>query len=258
MKYLLSLLLTINPITYISQINSAQKQAQAAFNQNQYKTAISKYQYLINELKVDNPQVFLNLAHACFQIKSYNEASAYYKQILQSRSTTSQSVALNQLGLIQYEEENLSEALELFKQAIKKDPQNYKARYNYELTLKKLNQPSNKPNQSPQNNSQRPNSSPRPSENTLNNPNANSPNNQEAQDKQKDPNGNDQTGQLDEENPPNAQNQLKPKKLEAIKLNRERAEAILETMRNQEIQYIQQMQRRKKKRSSSSKNERDW
>ncbi len=58
--------------------------------------------------------------------------------LLDNADKQAASIAYTQLGIMQAKDKELEKAAELFKQALKKDPKNDNARYNYELVKKML------------------------------------------------------------------------------------------------------------------------
>ncbi len=248
MKYWLSLLLIINPITYISQINEAKEAAQEAYLAQDYQLALLKYQDLLADFKVDEAPIYANMAHAYFKLDLHDQAAVYYQKTLEKADASLQAIAYNQLGYIAYLEADFTQALSLFKQALLKDAHNQSARYNFELTKKTLllnpEATSPVPKKLEENRSlgdSRPDEEKNASEKSPESP----------QEKTSDQ-GEKKATLGDQEN-------LQPKKLEEIKLNREKAEAILEALKNQEIQYIQQLQRKQKnKNQRQAKQQKAW
>jgi tetratricopeptide (TPR) repeat protein len=188
----------------------------------------------------------MNLAHGYFQLRDADKAAFYYTKLTEKGNNFTQSVALNQLGYIADVTQNPERALEYFKQAILKNPQNYEARYNYELVRKRLQR-------QPQNNATQ--------------------NKQTKQENKQDPEGKDEiqkveqkinrpdekdSNQKNEESTEEKKVQLQPEKLKEAKLNKEKAEAILEALKNQEAQYIQQLPKKKNTQKANSKKLPDW
>ena len=140
MKYgfflMLTLLLT-DPIK-ISKINSAKSKAKDAFQAGDYKQAATLYTYLIDSLGVQEDEILLNRAHAYYLQKDTAHAQSDYQALAQSSKNEIASKADLHLGLIANQNKKSEQALNLFKQAIKADPSNEEARYNYEMLKKKL------------------------------------------------------------------------------------------------------------------------
>ncbi|NOS93053.1 MAG: hypothetical protein HOP30_14110 [Cyclobacteriaceae bacterium] len=135
--FLIGSLLLIDP-GKISKINSAKAEAKKAYLSGDFKTAVKKYSYLIDSLGVNEEEVRANLANAYFQLNDTTHAQNTYQQLTQSANKRISSVANQQLGVMANNKEKLDEALNYFKQALKAAPENNEARYNYEVVKKKL------------------------------------------------------------------------------------------------------------------------
>lgn len=140
MKYgfFLMLALMITDPIKISKINSAKSKAKDAFQAGDYKQAASIYTYLIDSLGVQEDEILLNRAHAYYLQKDTAHAQSDYQALAQSSKNQIASKADLHLGLIANQNKKPEQALSLFKQAIKADPTNEEARYNYEMLKKKL------------------------------------------------------------------------------------------------------------------------
>ncbi len=244
MKYILLFLLVINPITYIYEVNQLQSEASQAYNNKNFYKTIRHYETLMNDLKIEHAGVYLNLAHAYLSLKDAEKATFYYLQASKNAEQMLRSKALNQLGFLAMLDHKYYEAKDYFQQALMQDPQNDTARFNLELLLKKIKagliqlpqqknsrkQPTKENTSTQASDTQKASSSPTPTpedQQTM-----------EAQIAQKEG--------------------LQSKKLEEIKLNREKAEAILNALKNQEIQYIQQLPRKSNTKNTNSTQIPNW
>lgn len=204
-----------------------------------------------------------------------------YLELVNSDDKTIASGACNQRGIIAYiqsdqeksgnKEGLFEQSLAHFKNALRKNPANEAARYNYELLKKMKREQEQKKQQQKQDQK-----------------NQDQKQNQEKQDQKKQQQKEDQKkqeqkekkqeqeqkeekqGQKKEEQKPEdaekteeqkekeKQEKLKKflKKLREMKISREKAEMILEAMKNNEIQYVQQNKRKAKKKKDHSKP--DW
>lgn len=124
-------------INKIARVNKLKKAAESAYNNQDYPQAINTLRTLTDSLGSDEDEVFLNLANAYFQVKDTANAMQFYSRVLGSEQKELISVAHQQLGVIQQQQNKLEAALEQFKASLKSDPSNEDARYNFEL-LKKL------------------------------------------------------------------------------------------------------------------------
>lgn len=141
MKVLLTWLLLLSTLTdpgKISKVNTLKKEAQKAYNAGDYTTAIEKYRMLKDSMKVAEDEVTLNLANAYFQKNDTTAALTEYQQISSSTNNAIRSKSNQQIGVLNNRQGKFEEALANFKQAIKADPNNMDARYNYEMLKKKL------------------------------------------------------------------------------------------------------------------------
>jgi tetratricopeptide (TPR) repeat protein len=124
-------------INKIARVNKLKRAAETAYRNGNFEEAISSFRSLTDSLGVNEDPVLLNLANSYFQTKDTASAMQYYARILGSDNDEMRSLAYQQLGVINQQQNKLSEALAHFKSALKSDPSNEDARYNYEL-LKKI------------------------------------------------------------------------------------------------------------------------
>lgn len=166
MKYLFFIFFAvftlIDPIK-LNKINAVKAEARSAYNEGNYKLAIEKYRYLIDSLDVNEEEVNLNLAHAYYLTKDTTNALSLYQPLTGSSKKDINSKANQQLGVMLNEQGKAEEALNHFKQAVKADPANELARYNYEMLKRKLDE-ENKQNQDQRNQNNQKNKDQEPSE----------------------------------------------------------------------------------------------
>jgi predicted negative regulator of RcsB-dependent stress response len=122
----------------IGKINSTKREAKKAFEAKDFKTAISKYKYLVDSLGVQEDEVSMNLANAYFQSNDSLSAIQWYTPLTQSKDARIRSLANQQLGVLANHQGKPDEALTYFKNSMKAAPENDDARFNYELIKKKL------------------------------------------------------------------------------------------------------------------------
>lgn len=134
---LIGLAVSTDP-TKTGKINKAKREAKELFNQGDYKAAAEKYKFLVDSLGVQEDEVNLNLAHAYYLSKDSANAVSSYQMLTGSSNADVRSKANQQLGVISNKGGKAELALSYFKQALKSDPQNADARYNYEMLKKKL------------------------------------------------------------------------------------------------------------------------
>jgi len=143
---LFTLAAIIDPVT-IGKINALKREAREAYTAGDYKTAIAKYRYLLDTLHATEDEVMLNLANAYFNSRDTTQAMASYQSVMGSTKADIRSKAQQQLGVMNHRAGRLEEALNNFKQAIKADPNNRDARFNYEMLKKKLEEEKKKQQQ---------------------------------------------------------------------------------------------------------------
>lgn len=280
MRIVLAILLLIgtgfNDIDRIAKANKLKKEAREAFQNGDYSTAISNYHYLLDSMKMDDDKIRLNLASAYYQSKDTANSQSGYSGLTASNNKLVQSTAHQQLGVIQNRQKKYKEALQSFKNAIKADPTNEGARYNYEM-LKKLikeqeeqqkeqqdqnkdNKDQNKEKQDQENKEQEnkeqqeKDQEKKEGESEEENKEQQEKEGEEGEKKEEQPKEGEQ-----EENEKDAEQKEMPEQSEnmkEMKISEEKAKMILEAMKNNEIQYFQQNKRKPTKRKDSGKP--DW
>src|SRR5579859_1153090 len=135
--FLVVSLLSIDPAK-ISRINKLKSEAKNAYLSGDMKTAIEKYKMLIDSLHVNEDEVAMNLANAYFSVNDTTSALNRYQPLSLSAAPKIKSWANQQLGVVSNRQGKFEEALNYFKQAMRTEPGNEQARYNYEMVKKKL------------------------------------------------------------------------------------------------------------------------
>lgn len=272
MKYfVLSLLLVISTDPReIAKVNAIKKEAEKAFLSGKYDEAALRYLKL-DSLKLEDPALKLNLGHAYYHLKDTAAAKQAYQAATTVADKRMKSIAYQQLGVLDKQANKLEEALTNLKSSLKADPTNEGARYDYELVKKLLDkkqqeqqqnqnqeqqQNQNQENQDQQQNQQKDNQD-------QNGEKSDDQKEQEKQDKESEEKdgekkeGENEDGEEKEsdEQPKTPEEELK-EKLEQMNMSEEKAQMILEALRNNEIQYLQQQKRKSTKRPASGKP--DW
>lgn len=189
--------------------NKATEDAQKAYLQGNFPEASTQYQLLAKQSFFTPPEVTLNLANSLFEVKDTLSARRKYAQLISVKEPLLASTTFSQLGVIFCSEKDTSRALALFKEALILKPDNEIARFNYELIKRKYRPKQNK------------------NEKVANQPKNQQISNQQTQEEQKEITKN------------NSQKELL-KTLKNYGLTPEKAKMILDGMKNNEIQYIQQ------------------
>jgi tetratricopeptide (TPR) repeat protein len=273
---ILLVLLAVAPgdIGRISKINNLKKSGASAYQAQDFEKASKAFRYLVDSLGVREEPVLLNLANAYFQQRDTSNAAYYYNQLLSSDEQKIRSVAHQQVGIVSMQRQNYHEALEHFKRALKANPGNEEARYNYELLKKRMqeqeqNQQQNQENEDQQENQQENQQQENEEQQKQEQQDQQDQQEQEQQEQEQqeqekgeaeeqkeegkdgEPESTEEEGEEMEDQSPTRQ-----ERLEELNMTEEKAKMILEAMKNNEIQYIQQNQRKPTQRPDSGKP--DW
>ncbi len=299
MKALASILLVIAAIipgvNDIATVNKLKKEAETAYLAGDYASAAQTYTILTDSLGVLEDKLFLNLGHSLFQQGDSAQAFSQYQRLVNTKEKPLKSVAFNQMGIISNKPDDRNAALNFFKEALKADPTNEEARYNYQLVKKQIAE-DNEKNKDDQNQDKEKNEEKEDEKKDQDNQQDKDQNNDQKNDEQKkqdqekkdqqsenkDQKDQDQKSeeekkkeqdqkseeqkkqeqqeseQQDKENKDGEKQppQIDPDKLKEMNISEEKAKMILEAMRNSEIQYIQQNKRKGVKKPESGKP--DW
>ncbi|QOI97842.1 MAG: tetratricopeptide repeat protein [Flammeovirgaceae bacterium] len=266
---LLFLAVVITDPAKIGKINRTKEKARSAYLSGDYKTAAALYQYLTDSLGVQEDEVLLNLAHARFQLNDTTRAKTTYQQLTASATPSIRSTAQQQLGVMANRAGKAEEALNFFKEALKANTDNNDARYNYELLKKKLDEQKKQEQQQQQNQNQQQKDQQQDQKKQEKQDKKKDQDNQQKQDHQKsDQQKKDeqkkqgeqkQEEQSAEEKKDNEKKEAPSsvsEKLEQLKISEEKAKMLLEAMKNQEMQYLQQNKRKPTK--PKDKGKPDW
>lgn len=262
MQLLLAIvLLFINPVKDLNKVaetNALKKEAKEAFEAGNFDKAVESYEELTQALGVTDENILSNLANAYYKQGNIEQATSQYQNLAQSGNSNIKSDAYNQMGVIAHQQQKTQEALGFFKEALKADPSNEAARFNYSKLKKE--QEENEQDQDSQDDQNSENK-----DDQKNQDQQNQDQNQENQENQ-DQDQQDQSGDSEQEKEQNEQqdqgdeqqeNQKSTAdKLEEMNMTEEKAKMILEAMKNNEIQYIQQ--NKKKPQSRVDDGRPDW
>lgn len=228
----------------VLQSNKLIKEAEMHFLQKNYLLALSTYEKLHNRLSIKDAHVLLNLAHCYYQIGDTAKAKKMYLSTNFTTNPQTGSVVYQQLGVMSFKNKEYGQALAHFKNALVAHPGNQTARYNYEL-VKKLLAKRDTPTQDTLL-GQSPQSELQPEENP---PGDLAPQASET-------NTNQQAGFNHDKTEESTTSEVMHDRLKNINLSKDKAEMILDAMKNTEIQYIQQ--RKKTSAKPSGKHMPDW
>jgi tetratricopeptide (TPR) repeat protein len=122
----------------IENSNTIKQDALKAYKEHYYARAAELYTELLVKYEPNDENIKINLAHACFKAQSYASAIKYYTELLVASDLSLRSTAQCQLGIIQYRIKHYKLALFYFKEALRTNPENKIAAYNFELLKLKL------------------------------------------------------------------------------------------------------------------------
>jgi len=278
-KYLIALvfLLMIDPplssFNEIARTNALIKKANESLASENFAEAANHFRVLVDSFGMDDSQLKLNLAHALLKSGNQEDAEKIYQNTSGSTNRIHRSIANQQLGNLAIQAKDLDKAISYYKSALKADPQNEEARYNYELALKlKENQQEEDPEGEDEQEQQQDKDQQEEDEEEQQEEGEEGEEDQKEQEKGEE---SEETGEEEQqegeaenesekenENPDEQQDQQQPdmqnlkEKLEEMNMNEETAMMILEALRNKEIQYLQQM--RKKSTQNRKSGKPDW
>jgi len=281
MKYFVVILLAViftNDLTRIAEINKRKKAAKEAYEAGDYNTAISEYQYLIDSLGVAEDELTLNLSNAYFNIQDSTNARKNYSMLTSSDKNEIRSRAFQQLGVMDFADKNYETALQNLKQSLKAEPGNEEARYNYELLKKVMDEQEEQQQQQQDNQEQQDQENQENQENQQQQDQDQQQGEQDQQQQEQQQDGEQQEGEEqqdqeqqeqkeeekkegeqqeeEQEGEPQEDPMFDPEQLEELNISEDKAKMILEAMKNNEIQYIQQNKRKAKQPKKSGKP--DW
>ncbi|MBK0403894.1 tetratricopeptide repeat protein [Adhaeribacter sp. BT258] len=132
------LFMSVGDFQHIAERNARNQQAVEAFAKGDYATAVKNFEYLVYEIRDDDPRLLLNLAHAYRKNNQLDKAQKAYEKCLKNPNAWLRSIALEQLGTLNARLKDYRKALTFYKRAMIADAGNEQARYNYEMLKKYL------------------------------------------------------------------------------------------------------------------------
>lgn len=124
----------------IAKINEIKEEAAIAYQNGDFEKSIELYSMLNDSLKVTGEDITLNLAHSYYELNQSEKSIEQYQKLQDSKDNMMKSIAYQQLGVLSQDPQNLNKSLAYLKEAIRANPKNTEARYNYELVKKWKNQ----------------------------------------------------------------------------------------------------------------------
>ena len=265
--YILLVVFT-DDINEIATINRVKDEAAIAYSDGDYQKAIKNYSFLYDSMGENNDKILLNLSNAYFKAQDTSNAQFHYTKLTESNDKSVKSIAHQQLGVIANNMGKYDVALDEFKNSLRADPGNNDSRYNYEL-LKRLmeenqqqqNQNQDQQNKDQQNQDQQDQNQDQQQQQDQQNEEEQEQEQQQNQQNQEQEEEKQQEQQQQEQQESEEENQdeeaqPQPQDTEEMEISEEMAKMILEALRNNEIQYIQQNKKKAKKPKDNSKP--DW
>lgn len=224
------------------------------YAQQQYPKALQCYYELVNKHHAKDENIMLNLAHCYYQLGALEICKKIYLPLAKSTINIIKSQANTQLAMLEALNGRRSSALQYLKIALISQPENNIARYNYELLLKKN---PNKKDKDPKRKTKVSNKNTHGKDaekeeegnsedlenetgNNQDNPNSSSENNGSNVDKD---------GQNNKE-------KWNSKSIITKKQNMDKALLMLESIRQQEVNYL--LQKKYNQQNKKSKSTMDW
>lgn len=205
----------------IQDANTLKKKAAEAYATHYYADAIRYYDELLNKYEPNSDHIKINLAHAYYKSQDYTNAGKLYTELTIGTEAGIRSTALCQLGIIQHRTKHYKLALFYFKEALRVQPDNKTAAFNYEFLKITLHKETNTDGQS----------------------GTNKGDNKSAQ-KQDNTAGNKSRTRTTFDEDGTSESVMYYRMLyEQQRLSRQRAEKILQYIQEQEMQYYHQLQK---------------
>ncbi|WP_128545271.1 tetratricopeptide repeat protein [Larkinella soli] len=120
----------------IARNNIARMEAMKAYRSGAYEKAAEQYGALVRSSLFVEPSARLNLAHSYFHLRQLDQARRYYEQVAQVRRADLAATAAVQLGVIAVLKGDSATALTYFRKALDARPNDQAAQFNYELIRK--------------------------------------------------------------------------------------------------------------------------
>lgn len=217
------------------------EEAGRLYYNGKFQESITLYRNLLATPSDETQSIQFNIAQCYTQVDSIETAMYYFHLATEKGKPEVKSQAWNNLGIMLAAQNNTKEALQSFYNALKNNPQNDNARFNYEL-LKRQMKPENKQENEEDEDNTPPDNSP--------------PNNNEE---------NDNPDGKSVEYWKQKFNYYRPDDTESGSIQRnydsipmDRAIELLEQMKNKEIEFIQQLRKSAAQENRKSGNKSEW
>jgi hypothetical protein len=273
---LLTLLTLLIDPGKIGEVNKAKEKAKESYARGEYKDAAAQYR-MLDSLGVKEEEVTMNLAHSYYHLNDTVNARNAYLGLTNSANPDYKSVSYQQLGMLSHRENKLEESLTYFKSALKANPANEEARYNYEMVKKKLEEQKkqqqqqrddqdkkdqdqkdnkDKQDQKDQKQNEQQQKDKEKKEQEEKQKQEQQKKEQEKKEQEKKEQEKKEQQQKDEKKDEKKEQSPSAEKMKQMKISEEKAKMVLEAMKNQEVQYLQQNKRKATKPKDRGKP--DW
>lgn len=268
MKIVLIILMAFlsNDPKEIAKINALKKEAEKAYLAGDFELALAKYAVLSDSMGINEDEIILNLAHSHYQLGDTTGAKNNYNQLARSKNSKLKSIAYQQLGVMSKDANKLEGALQQLKSAIKSDPTNQGARYDYEVVKKMLKEQQEEEQKQDQENEDGEEEEEEENEEKNDEEKEGDKENEEKkegeseekseEEKSEEEKDGEQKEGEEEEPKEKSKEEMTKEKLAEMNISEEKARMLLEAMRQNEIKYLQQQKRKATERPPSGKP--DW
>jgi Ca-activated chloride channel family protein len=238
-----SILLVITILFLAMDADSDARKANQAFEDGRYEEAVELYDRAISE-NPDNPKLYFNKASALYKLGRTEEAMQSFERYEgMVENPVEQSLADYNQGTMLTDQEEYQQAAELFREALKKNPEDEDARHNYELALRRQQEQEQQQQEQQQQDSNQEEQS-----------NEQQQNQQQQQDGENERDQNQQQQQpQDQPQNPEDQGEQQPS---PTQMTPEEAENILDALAQLERKLLEDM--KKESEQTQSQNEKDW
>lgn len=268
-----------NDFMHIYRSNKAITKADKAYKDQDFQTSVNEYFYLTDVLKETDPKIQLDMAQSYFRQQD-TLALAHYAKLVRSENAVVRSIANNQLGILkatqmgniqgkpssqEKQKDYMEQAINHFADAMRAHASNDIARYNYELLkrIKEQQQQQNKQDKKDDKKDQKKDQKEQQQkQDQQDKKDQQKKEDQKKQDQQK-KEGEQEKKEQQQQNQQKSEEQKKKEQMESVskelkkmKMTPEKAEMLLNAMKNAEKQYLQQ--NRRKATQKSDPNKPDW
>lgn len=204
-------------------------QADESVKKGLNEQALTRYKELLDK-NVNDPELNFNAGNALYELKQYEPALQYYERALQyaAHPKMKSDIQYNMANCL-FRMNKIEKSADLYKQVLKKSPNDQDAKFNYEY-LMKLMQKQNKQQQKKDDQSKK-----------------QKKNDQQQEQKQE---------QKQQDNPKQNRQQQNRQQENKNSMSKQAAERLLDLLKNQEQDY--QRKNLKEKVSKENKTDRDW